>query len=72
MTYPPLCHNLTILGAAVLVPNTLATVFSSAAFDMRPHDIGWYVTLLVGSTILATALAYWWVNKMGSLPKKLD
>jgi magnesium transporter len=63
---------LTILGTAVLVPNTLATIFSSSAFAMEPKDIGWYVTMLVGSTILATGGAYWWIKKMGWLPKKPD
>ena len=63
---------LTVLGTAVLVPNTLATIFGSSAFNMQGHDIIWYVTMLVGSTVLATALAYWWVKKSGLLPKKVD
>lgn len=63
---------LTILGTAVLVPNTLATIFSNSAFNLGPQDVGWYVALLVGSTIAATALAYWWVKKRGWLPKKVD
>lgn len=63
---------MTILGTAVLVPNTLATVFSSSAFNLGPEDIVWYVSVLVLATILSTFAAYWWVKKKGWLPKKFD
>jgi magnesium transporter len=63
---------LTILGTAVLVPNTLATVFGNTAFAMTPNDRGWYVALLVVSTILATGLAFWWARRSGWFPKKMD
>ncbi len=63
---------LTILGTAVLVPNTLATVFGNSAFNMDSGDIWWYAGLLVGSTVLATGLAYFWIKKMGWLPKRPD
>jgi magnesium transporter len=63
---------LTVLGTAVLVPNTLATIFGNSAFGMGPMDIGWYVTMLVGSTLIATVLAFWWVRKSGFIPKKMD
>ena len=63
---------LTVLGTAVLVPNTLATIFSNSAFAMEPRDVGWYVALLVVSTVVATLLAFWWVKKSGLIPKKMD
>jgi magnesium transporter len=63
---------LTVLGTAVLVPNTLATIFGNSAFGMGPQDIGWYITMLVGATLLATVLAFWWVRKSGFIPKKMD
>lgn len=59
---------LTVIGTAVLVPNTLATALSNPAFQMGPQDQGWYITLLVVSTVLSTAIAYWWVKKRGLLP----
>jgi magnesium transporter len=61
---------LTIIGTAVLVPNTLATILGNSAFAMGPKDVGWYWALLVGSTVVATALAYWWVKRRGWLPRK--
>ena len=63
---------LTVLGTAVLVPNTLATIFGNSAFGMGPQDVGWYITMLVGSTLIATVLAFWWVKKSGFIPKKMD
>lgn len=58
---------LTIIGTALLVPNTLATVFSGSVFDLRPKDIWWYAGLLIGSTVLATVLVYWYVKRRGWL-----
>jgi len=63
---------LTILGTAVLVPNTLATVFGNSAFGMAQQDVWWYVAMLVVSTAVATGLAFWWVKKSGLIPKKVD
>ncbi len=63
---------LTILGTAVLVPNTLATVFSNPAFNMGPQDKTWYSLLLIFSTIFATWAAYWWIKKKGLMPFMVD
>ncbi|MDD5289297.1 MAG: CorA family divalent cation transporter [Dehalococcoidales bacterium] len=62
---------LTILGTAVLVPNTLATIMSNSAFAMGHEDVWWYWILIIGSTILATGLVYWWVKKKGWITKKM-
>jgi magnesium transporter len=63
---------LTILGTAVLVPNTLATVLGNSAFNMDRGDIGWYLTLLVMSTSLAVIGTFWWVKKVGLIPGKSE
>jgi magnesium transporter len=63
---------LTVLGTAVLVPNTLATIFSNSAFAMVPADLFWYVPLLVVSTMLATWFTFWMVKRRGWMPKKMD
>ncbi|MFH0768203.1 MAG: CorA family divalent cation transporter [Chloroflexota bacterium] len=63
---------LTIIGTAVLVPNTLATMLGNTVFDIGPGDLGWYLALMIGSTIVATGLVYWWVKKRGWIPKKMD
>ncbi len=63
---------LTLLGTAVLVPNTLATVFGNSAFEMGPKDKVWFSVLLIVSTIFSTWLAYWWVKKKGLLPSNVE
>jgi magnesium transporter len=63
---------LTVLGTAVLVPNTLATIFGNTAFAMTPEDRGWYIALLVVSTVVATGLCFWWVRRSGWIPKRVD
>jgi len=63
---------LTILGTAVLVPNTIATVLGNTAFNMGQEDRGWYLALLFSSTIIATYAAYWWIKKKGLMPIKVD
>ncbi|NYZ77492.1 hypothetical protein H0O02_04225, partial [Candidatus Micrarchaeota archaeon] len=63
---------LTIIGTAVLVPNTLATVLSNPAFNMTTADVGWYSILLVASTVIAVIVAYTWVRKAGWLPERTE
>ena len=60
---------LTILGTAALVPNTIATILGNTAFAMKSADLGWYITLLAGSTLIATYASYRWAKKRGLLPK---
>ncbi|MEW6721911.1 MAG: CorA family divalent cation transporter [Candidatus Micrarchaeota archaeon] len=61
---------LTVIGTAVLVPNTIATALSNPAFAMGPQDAYWYTGLLIVSTLLSTAIAYWWVKAAGLLPDR--
>ncbi|PPD58811.1 CorA family divalent cation transporter [Dehalogenimonas etheniformans] len=62
----------TVFGTALLVPNTIATVLGNSAFDMGSGDIWWFLLLLILTTVAATMFTFWWVKKMGMLPKKLD
>lgn len=63
---------LTIIGTAVLVPNTLATILGNSVFSIGPEGLGWYLALMIGSTVVATLLVYLWVRKLGWIPKKMD
>ncbi|OGS52418.1 MAG: hypothetical protein A3K75_05570 [Euryarchaeota archaeon RBG_13_61_15] len=62
---------LTVLGTAVLVPNTLATVFGSMA-GLETNWLIWYTAILFLSTANATVLAYWWVKRKVQLPGAPD
>ncbi|MGV8085497.1 MAG: CorA family divalent cation transporter [Candidatus Bilamarchaeum sp.] len=61
---------LTVIGTAVMVPNTLATALSSSVFNLTTNDQTWYISLMVISTIVATLISYWWVKKEGLLPNR--
>jgi magnesium transporter len=63
---------LTIIGTALLVPNTIATVMGNGMFHFSEADEGWYVALIIISTVFATILSWWVVDRMGLLPKKPD
>ena len=63
---------LTVVGTAVLVPNTIATIFSSSAFGLESSDIGWYMAMLVGSTLVATGIVYWWMRRSNIMPKRVE
>jgi magnesium transporter len=55
---------LTVVGTALLVPNTIATVVSQTnVFTFGPGDVYWYLTLIVGSTVIATFLSWLWVKR---------
>lgn len=63
---------LTIVGTAVLVPNTLATIMGNSVVDIGPSDLWWYIIMMVGATLVATVAVWWWLRKMGWLPKKIE
>ena len=62
----------TVIGTALLVPNTIATVMGNSAFNLDSGDIWWYLLLLISTTLFATFFTFWWVKKMGMMPKKMD
>lgn len=61
---------LTILGTAVLVPNTLATI--GGMIPMDGALLNAFLLLIVLSTVASTALAWWWVGHRVHLPSKAD
>lgn len=63
---------LTIIGTALLVPNTIATVASNSMFNFTPRDEGWYIATILVSTVVATIISWLVVKRMGLLPKSPD
>jgi magnesium transporter len=59
---------LTILGTAVLVPNTLATIFGFV-FNVGTNELIWTLSVMTMATVGSTYLAYWWVMRWIHLPK---
>ncbi len=60
---------LTIIGTALLVPNTIATIAGNPMFDFTARDIPWYIGLIVASTVIAPLASWWAVRRMGLLPR---
>jgi len=67
-----LVSYLTIIGTALLVPNTIATVAGNSMFNFTSKDVGWYLALISVSTVVAMWLSWLFVKKMGLLPNKPD
>jgi magnesium transporter len=63
---------LTIIGTAVLIPNTIATMLGNGVFTLGPQDLWWYWILMIGATALGTFTCYWWIRRKGWIPKKQD
>lgn len=61
---------LTILGTAVLVPNTLATVGGMLALSGKM--LWWYLAVTGVATVASTALAWWWIKKKVAIPHRPD
>jgi len=61
---------LAILAAGFVVPNTIATVLSQTnIFLFGPEATGWYITLIVTSTIFTSVLVWLLLRRKGLLPK---
>jgi magnesium transporter len=63
---------MTILGTALLVPNTIATAMGNTAYNLQPSDAWWYSILLIASTGLATWVSWLFLKKKGLLPKEIE
>jgi magnesium transporter len=63
---------MTILGTALLVPNTIATAMGNTAYDLKPADAWWYSLLLIVSTVLSTWLSWYLLKRKGLLPKEIE
>lgn len=62
---------LAVLGTAILVPNTLATVFGIPAVS---DHLEWHTALLIllVSTVVSVVGVYWFVKSRGLLPKDVE
>jgi len=52
------------------VPNTIATVLSQTnIFTFGPEATGWYITLILLSTIITSIIVWLLLKRKGLLPK---
>jgi uncharacterized membrane-anchored protein YitT (DUF2179 family) len=62
---------MTVLGTALLVPNTLATIFAYVIGLDAPLMI-WSVLVILMATTTMSALAYWWTKSWTVVPRSPD
>ncbi len=67
--FAQLAAYLALVGTAVLIPNTIATILGNTVWVLGPQDLGWYLTLIVGATVVGCLLMWWWINRRGLLPQ---
>jgi len=63
---------LTIIGTALLVPNTIATIASGSMFEFTSTHVVPYLLFLAVITVVSTIVAWWAVKKLGLLPARPD
>jgi magnesium transporter len=66
--FAQLAAYLAVVGTAVLIPNTIATMLGNTVWVYGPQDLWWYILLMVGATAGGSVLMWWWINRRGLLP----
>jgi magnesium transporter len=56
---------LTIIGTAILIPNTIATVLGNSVWVLGPDFLPGYLLLMTTATIAGSALMWIWIKKTG-------
>jgi magnesium transporter len=67
-----LAAYLAIVGTALLIPNTIATILGNSVWAYGPKDLGIYLVLMIGTTGVGSAFMWYWIKKKGLLPKEDD
>jgi magnesium transporter len=64
-----LAAYLTIVGTALLIPNTIATMLGNNVWVYGPGDLGVYIGLILGATVIGSVVMWWWIKRQDLLPK---
>ncbi len=64
-----LAAYLAIVGTALLIPNTIATMLGNSVWVYGPSDFGLYITLIIGATIVGSLIMWFWIKRQDLLPK---
>ncbi|MCL5877154.1 MAG: CorA family divalent cation transporter [Candidatus Bathyarchaeota archaeon] len=61
---------LTIIGTAILIPNTIATMLGNSVWVLGPDFLPAYLALMFGATALGSILMWVWIKKSGLLNRE--
>ena len=63
--FAKLVAYLTIVGTALLIPNTIATMLGNSVWVIGPEFLGIYLMLMVSATGFGCVLMWFWIKKTG-------
>jgi magnesium transporter len=67
-----LAAYLAVVGTALLIPNTIATMLGNAVWIYGPKDLWIYLFLIIGATAVGSLMMWMWIRRQGFLPKTKD
>ncbi len=67
--FAKLAAYLTIVGTALLIPNTIATILGNSVWVYGPNDLPLYLLLMIGATVAGSIFMWYWISKKGLLPQ---
>jgi magnesium transporter len=70
--FAKLAAYLAIVGTALLIPNTIATMLGNAVWVYGPAQLVPYLIIMFGATIVGSVFMWMWIKRKGLLPKKED
>lgn len=63
--FAKLVAYLTIVGTALLIPNTIATMLGNSVWEFGPDFLFGYLLLMIGATAFGSLLMWLWIKKTG-------
>jgi len=66
--FAKLAAYLTIVGTALLIPNTIATILGNSVWVYGPENLSLYLFLMIGATLGGSIFMWFWISKKGLLP----
>jgi magnesium transporter len=63
---------LTIIGTAILIPNTIATVLGNSVWTIGPDFLPMYLVLMTAATAVGSLLMWYWIKNSGLIGLELE
>ena len=67
--FAKLAAYLTIVGTALLIPNTIATILGNSVWVYGPENLSLYLVLMIGATLVGSVFMWLWIKNKGLLPE---
>ena len=67
-----LAAYLAIVGTALLIPNTIATMLGNSVWVYGPEHLWLYLSFIIGATLVGSIIMGLWIKRQGLLPKDTE